>query len=167
MAPTTNKLTSRSKRNTLKCCVWNVNGIKTKSYNQFEDDRFLRQIKGYDVMGLVESHLTDSLPSPLNKYKTYHNHTVQEAKSKRSFGGIIILVKNAICKGVSVLKPGNSNYQWVKFDKAERFITMFCACATSRLEIEVGRYTIPKIPVSTRTCKQCDHNFVENEHLLE
>ena len=32
-----------------------------------------------------------------------------------------------------------------------------------KLEIEVGRYTIPnKTPVSSRTFKQCDFNIVEN-----
>ena len=62
MAPTTNKLGLRSKRNTLKCCVWNVNGIKTKSFNKFEE-KFFRQIKGYDVIGLVESHTSQGLTS--------------------------------------------------------------------------------------------------------
>ena len=43
----------------------------------------------------------------------------------------------------------------------------FYGISAHRLEIEVGRYTIPNIPVSSRTCKQCDHNLVENElHVL-
>ena len=116
MAPTS-KLTLRSKRNTLNCCVWNVNGIKTKTFNKFEDNDFLRQIKGFDVIGLVETHLRDSIPSPLNKYKIYHYHRLQDVNAKRNFGGITILVKDAISKGVIVLKSRNSNYQWVKFDK--------------------------------------------------
>ena len=36
-----------------------------------------------------------------------------------------------------------------------------------RLEIEQGRYTTPKTPVSSRICKQCNLNLVENEpHVL-
>ena len=36
-----------------------------------------------------------------------------------------------------------------------------------KLEIEQGRYTIPKTPVTSRICKQCDLNLVENEiHFL-
>ena len=116
MAPRS-KLTLRSKQNTLNCCVWNVNGIKTKTFNKFEDNDFLRQIKGYDVIGLVETHLRDSTPPPLNKYKIYHYHRLQDANAKRNFGGITILVKDAISKRVTVLKSRNSNYQWVKFDK--------------------------------------------------
>ena len=36
-----------------------------------------------------------------------------------------------------------------------------------KLEIEQGRYTIPKTPVTSRICRQCDLNLVENEiHFL-
>ena len=95
----------------------NVNGIKTKTFNKFEYDAFLRQIKGYYVIGLVETHLQDSILSPINKYKIYHYHRLQDVNAKRNFGGITILNKDAISKGVTVLKSRNSNYQLVKFDK--------------------------------------------------
>ena len=118
MAPRpTSKLTLRSKRSTLNCCVWSINRIKTKAFNKFEDENFVCLIKSYDVIGLVETHLRESIPSPLANYKIHHYHRLQDANAKRNFGGITILVKNAISKGVTLLKSENSNYQWIKLDR--------------------------------------------------
>ena len=39
--------------------------------------------------------------------------------------------------------------------------------SSHRLQIEAGRYTIPKTPISERICKNCIDNSVEDEiHLL-
>jgi hypothetical protein len=32
-----------------------------------------------------------------------------------------------------------------------------------KLQIEIGRYTIPKTPINDRTCKNCNLNSVEDE----
>ena len=32
-----------------------------------------------------------------------------------------------------------------------------------KLQIEIGRYTIPKTPINNRTCKNCNLNSVEDE----
>ena len=43
------------------------------------------------MIGLVETHLSDSLASPLNDYKFHHNFRIIDQRSKRSFCGISIL----------------------------------------------------------------------------
>jgi hypothetical protein len=39
----------------------------------------------YDIIGLVETHLVESLPAPLNNYNIYHTYRKQNAKTKRNF----------------------------------------------------------------------------------
>ena len=39
--------------------------------------------------------------------------------------------------------------------------------SSHQLQIEIGRYTIPKTPINDRTCKNCNLNSVEDElHFL-
>lgn len=45
--------------------VWNINGVKSKIINKFEDTSFINNIKCYDIIGLVETHLVESLPARL------------------------------------------------------------------------------------------------------
>jgi len=82
--------------------VWNINGVKSKLINKFEDTSFINNIKCYDIIGLVETHLVESLPAPLNNYNIHHtyrkhdiHHTYrkQNAKTKCNFGRISVLIK--------------------------------------------------------------------------
>jgi hypothetical protein len=63
------------------------NGVKSKLINKFEDTSFINNIKCYDIIGLVETHLVESLPAPLNNYNIHHTYRKQNAKTKRNFGG--------------------------------------------------------------------------------
>ena len=103
----------KTRRSTLNLCVWNVNGLKTKDFNKLEDATFLNYIKQYDV----ETHLSDSLSSPLNGYKFHHTFRSKDQRAERSFDGISILIKNSIKDGITVIKPTNSNYCWIKLDR--------------------------------------------------
>ena len=38
--------------------VWNINGIKSKVHSKVDDKSFVDCIQSYDVIGLVETHLT-------------------------------------------------------------------------------------------------------------
>lgn len=49
----------------------------------------------------------------------------------------------------------------------ERRILSQFRISTHRLEIQKGRYTMPKTPVGNRICKQCDRGLIEDElHFL-
>jgi hypothetical protein len=45
---------------------------------------FLNCIKKLDIVGLVETHTTSSFISPLDDYKIFHTHRVQNNRAKRS-----------------------------------------------------------------------------------
>jgi hypothetical protein len=42
----------------------------------------------------------------------------QKSKNNRYFGGLGILTKKDIRKGITFLEDGNSEYQWLKLDKS-------------------------------------------------
>ena len=54
------------------------------------------------------------------------------------------------------------NYLWLNIPK---YRVSLCRLRTSshNLEIERGRYTVPKTLPENRLCNQCEHNLVEDE----
>ena len=74
-------------------------------------------MRQYDINGLVETHVIDSLASPLNGYKFHHNFRIKDNLSKRSSGGISILIKDTIKDGITVIKPTSAYYCWIKLNK--------------------------------------------------
>ena len=71
--------------------VWNIDGVKSKLINKFEDTSFINNIKCYNIIGLVETHLVESLPAPLENYDIHHTYRKQNVKTKRNFGRISVL----------------------------------------------------------------------------
>lgn len=108
---------AKTKKRQLNLCVWNVDGIKTKDFDKFNDSSLLKQISLYDIVGLVETHNNKSFSSPLCNYKIYHNFRNQNEKSRRLFGGISVMVRRSISAGVAPLPITNSNFMWFRLDK--------------------------------------------------
>jgi exonuclease III len=75
--------------------VWKINGIKSKVHNKFDDKSFVDCIQSCDVIGLVETHLIESLPSPSKDFNIHHFYRTQNSRAKRNFGGISILVRKS------------------------------------------------------------------------
>jgi len=113
----------RTKRRRINICSWNVDGLRTKDFNKFEDCSFTSHIKLYDIIGLVETHNNSSLSSPLPNYKIYHTYRTQNTRAKRLFGGISVLVRKSISAGVTPLPVTNSNFMWFKLCKS--FFTLY------------------------------------------
>lgn len=49
-----------------------------------------------DVIGLVETHLIESLPPPSKDFNIHHFYRTQNSRAKRNFGSISILVRKSI-----------------------------------------------------------------------
>ena len=88
-----------------------------KLKNKFEDTSFINNIKCYDIIGLVETHLVESLPAPLKNYNIHHTYRKQNVKTKRNFGGISVLIKKNN-SGVKVYENTNSNFVWLKLNSS-------------------------------------------------
>ena len=59
-------------------------------------------------------------------------------------------------KYISVVNSDNDRVSMTRFRNSN-----------NQLQIEIGRYTIPKTPINDRTCKNCNLSSVEDEiHFL-
>ena len=90
---------------------WNINKLISK---QTKDELFINSINRSDIIGLAE------VKSDINKvqFENFVAHYV-ERKSKKgnqSYGGLGILVKKTIRKGVKYLPVKCSEYQWLELD---------------------------------------------------
>jgi hypothetical protein len=62
-----------------------------------------------DIVGLVETHTTSSFISPLDDYRIFHTHRVQNNRANRKLGGISDLIRKSLSDGVEPLPVTNSN----------------------------------------------------------
>lgn len=111
------KSKQQSKRLTLSVCCWNVDGLITNGHDKLLDSEFLHKIQGYDIIGLVETHNLKPLKFSLASHKIYHSHRIQDPRSKRTFGGISILIRKSLVNGINVLPGENSSFMWIKLSK--------------------------------------------------
>jgi hypothetical protein len=78
------------------------------------DVSFLNCINNLDIVGLVETHTTSSFISPLDDYKIFHTHRVQNNRAKRKFGGISVLIRKSLPDDVEPLPVTNASIVWFK-----------------------------------------------------
>ena len=65
------------------------------------------------------------------------------------------------------IAPNAENYVTSLMERPHRSIFSKLRCGTLPLEIEVGRFAKPKVPLDQRICRFCDSNSIEDEvHFL-
>ena len=99
-------------------CMWNINGILTgkSKCSKLNDTSFLRTIRGYDIVALVETHIS---PQNILEMDGYYTYRIDRPLSKnaRHFGGIAVFIKNELrCNSVKIVQQ-TLDYVWLKFDK--------------------------------------------------
>lgn len=104
--------------NSLRITSWNINGLINKSlgYTKLSDENFVSAIHDYDIIGLLETHLTDNDEINIKGYKSIIVNRKMNPKAKRSSGGIAVLIKNKFNNGVKIMKKDDISI-WVKLDK--------------------------------------------------
>ena len=104
---------------TLKITSWNINGISRKSLNitKTSEDEFLGSVLPYDIIGLIETHTGPDDNISIKGYKTFQCNRPKASRANKFSGGLAILVRNNISKGVSLSKSGNYSI-WLKLDKS-------------------------------------------------
>ena len=103
-------------RKNLKVGSWNVNGLCSKIFDKSSDNKFLEEIQSYDIIGLLETKLGDIENLNFNGYHSVYVKRPTEEKYPVS-GGILILVKSSIKRGVSFIPNKSSELQWLKLSK--------------------------------------------------
>ena len=103
-------------KNFLRFAVWNIEGLSCK----LNDIDFISKLENFDLISLVETWL----PCGQNNinidgfFSFSKNREDISQNSRRSSGGITILVKSSLRKGVKFLdKESTEEFVWWKLDK--------------------------------------------------
>lgn len=97
-------------------CVWNIGGLISKHHDKITDPLFLQEIRKYDVVLLTETHLGYNTTVNIEGFNYYPICRPQSANS-RYYGGLGILIKYEVRKGINILTNTCKDYQWLQFDK--------------------------------------------------
>ena len=96
--------------------VWNIEGL----HGKLNDSDFLSKINHFDFISLVETWLPYGNPDVhINGYCSFSKCRKEKSlSSRRNSGGITILVKQSLRKGVKFLdKDSIEEFVWWKLDK--------------------------------------------------
>ena len=87
-----------------------------KHHNKVTDSLFLKEIRSYDIVMLTETHVGYSTTVNIEGFNYYPVCRPQSANS-RFYGGLGILIKHKIRKGIKILTNTCKDYQWLQFDR--------------------------------------------------
>ena len=97
----------------LKFQSFNVEGIS----DQLKNDVFLSSIEKFDFISLVETWLPESSKINIEGYYCFNKCRRKAKKARRYSGGICILVKKTLRKGVQFFSSNSDRFVWWKLDK--------------------------------------------------
>ena len=97
-------------------CSWNVGGLISKTYNKLKYNAFIQEISPYDVVFLSETHIGNDVAVHLYGFQ-YISICRSMSKNSRYYGGLAILIRNSVRKGIQILQNTSSEFQWVKLSK--------------------------------------------------
>ena len=111
---------------------WNVHGIKTHTHNKLDDTLFIHEINQHQIIGLVETHSTDTNDIQCENYYTLQIN--RPRSGKKGHGGIAILVHNSIKKGTKFRYSESPDLVWVQLQKQHFHLAdvIFLAMVKSR-----------------------------------
>ena len=97
----------------LKFQSFNVEGLVNKT----EDHDFINSIKQYDFITLVETWVSGKISVHIEGYYCFNKSRKKAKKAKRYSGGISVLVKKSLRKGVKFFSSKSNRFVWWKLDK--------------------------------------------------
>ena len=103
----------------LKVAHWNINGMykKNEDYCKLKDPVFINQLLKFDIIALLEIHCDDKEIVDFEGYTHIISTRPKAPKARKHSGGLLILLKNEIAKGIKCVKTNPGNYVWLKLDK--------------------------------------------------
>lgn len=98
---------------------WNIQGLVTKHIDKTQDDALLNEIKGTDIVGLVETHVVDDQGGvrTVEGYETRYFNRPKHIRARNGSGGIVILNKPHLREGLKFFPSKNNDFVWIKLDK--------------------------------------------------
>jgi exonuclease III len=112
-----------SKQSQLSISSWNINGLgESFSYesgiHRLTEDTLLSDISGHDVVFLLETHCDGSDILSVEGFNCVHVNHHKVKQNGKIDGGIAVLIKQHIRKGIAILDNSNTDYIWLKLEKS-------------------------------------------------
>ena len=92
----------------LKFASFNVEGLR----NKLDDNNFKREISKHDFITLVETWLPPDEQVHFEGYSTFSLYRKMNPRAKRAAGGITLLIKEHLSKGVKIVKCEDDKFLW-------------------------------------------------------
>ena len=103
-------------KTSLNICSWNVGGLLSEHHDKSNDKNFLSELAQNDLVLLTETHVGYENHLKFDNF-LYYPFCRPKSKNNRYFGGLGILIRKEIRKGVNFLNNGTSEYQWLKLKR--------------------------------------------------
>ena len=99
--------------------TWNLQGlVSSDGTNKLRIPEMLRIMYKFDFICLCETWQDNDDNISLHGYKQFTSHrSMKHKKARRSSGGVAVLVRNNISKGVTRVKSASDDIIWLKLDK--------------------------------------------------
>jgi hypothetical protein len=102
----------------LSVASWNVNGLKGKEINKDDDPDFRTLIRKHHIVCLSETHVGKDHNLKIEGFKTLETKARPVCKSNNKYyGGLILLVRDEILDGVTVIETFSEESIIIKADK--------------------------------------------------
>ena len=119
-------------RTDLNILSWNINGVGSKFLDSLDphnptsdsSEKLVQFLREYDLVCMQETFFTDTemmyhkLGPVVRKYDVFHSlRTRKHKKAKRGSGGVVLLFKKQIKKGIFLVNNKHEDFLWVKLCK--------------------------------------------------
>jgi exonuclease III len=98
----------------LKLCSFNIQGGIERKF-QFDD--VCSMVKQYDIVCIQETWLIDSCQFNVRGYGIFRSDRGSHKKKNTGSGGVVVLYKLGLKKGLKKLSSANKDFLWLRLDK--------------------------------------------------
>ena len=102
--------------------MWNIQGIfetiNDTKYSKLDQPEFENRLNKFDILCLQETHCgpKDIDPLAVPGYQLNHFNR-SKSSNNRYFGGLLLLYKTCLKKGIKIIDNKHQDKLWIKLDK--------------------------------------------------
>ncbi len=108
---------SQHNRRGLSVAAWNIHYLKSRDIEKTKDDDFLQMIHNHDIICLSETHVGPDYYVSIPGYTPMKKCRQVCASNNNFYGGLLVLIRDEICDGVSEISVQSVNQIWLKLSK--------------------------------------------------
>ena len=114
------QMQSTLRKQSINILTWNIEGLITgDGTNKLRIPQVLNFVYKYDIICLSETWQDNDNNSNVNGYTQITSfHRFKHKNARRNSGGVAVLIRNNLSKGVTKLKSAYDDCIWLKLDKS-------------------------------------------------